>query len=385
MPKLPLKTFDQLVAVQQASLQASNPDFNNLSPGSPLLALIEANAGVALYMQALVYQTLLNTRMATAEKTDLDTFGAQFLFGRFPAVSATGLVLFTRFTSLTAAKVPVYSLLRTADGALTFQIIADPTNFYFSAPSNAYIVPAGVENFSALVQAVLPGEIGNISANTLTRIASSLPGVSVVTNPAPFINGVDGEADASYRTRFQSYISSLSRGTRLSIQNAIGNTQPGLTYTIQENIAADGSYLPGNLIIYYDDGTGGPPAGLTNLLQSNVEAVRAAGVSFSLAPAFAVPVSVFFSTTFAPGYNKTAQVGALAIAVQAYINAIPVGQNVVYTRLYQVAYENAPGLIEVSNLLVNGLASDLQIGTNQVARFIPTTRTGGPSSTMTID
>ena len=91
MPQLPLKTFTQIVSDQQASLQASNPNFTELTPGSPLLALIEANAGVALFMQYLIQAALLNTRMATSTGLDLDTFGAQFLFGRYPAVPATGL------------------------------------------------------------------------------------------------------------------------------------------------------------------------------------------------------------------------------------------------------------------------------------------------------
>lgn len=384
MPQLLLKTFDQIVQDQQVALQASNPDLNNLTAGSPLLALIEANAGVGLFFQYLVWVTLLNTRMATSQGNDLDSFGAQFLFGRYPSVSATGLVLFTRFTSLNIAKVPVFSLLRTTDGALTFQVIADASNAYFNAPTNSYIIPAGVNNFSALVQCTLAGGAGNIQPNTLTRIASTIVGVSAVTNPAPFSNGVDNESDASYRTRFQSYINSLSRGTLLAISNAILNTQPGLTFTIQENIAADNSHLPGNLLIYYDDGTGSPPAGLTLLLQQNVEAVRSAGVSFSLAPAFPVVVSIFFSTIFAQGYNKTALLGNLAIALETYINSIPVGQNLVFTRLYQVIYENAPGLVEAYDLLINGVAADLTIQPNQVARFIPATR-AGVGSTMTID
>ena len=385
MPQLPLKTFTSLVETQKAALQASNPQFTDLSPGSPLLSLIEANSGVALFMQYLVYQALLNTRMVTSSGTDLDTFGAQFLFGRYPATAATGMVLFNRFVALNQAKVPVNTLLRTGDGALTFQVIPDTNNTLYSSAQNAYIVPVGTTQFATLVQCVIPGAIGNIQPNTLTKIASTLVGISTVTNPAAFLNGVDAESDASFRTRFQSYINSRSRGTLLAIKDAILNTQPGLTYTIQENVAADGSPLPGNLLIYYDDGTGAPPTGLTNLLQQNVDSVRAAGISFSLAPANPIIVSIFLSTTFAPGFNKTTLVGNLAIAIENYLNSIPVGQPVIYTKLYQIIYENAPGLIEASNLLINGRATDLAVLPNQVARFIPAFRAGGPGSTMTID
>lgn len=385
MPQLPVKTFNQLVSDQQAALQASQPSFTELTPGSPLLALIEANAGMGLFMQYLVGLALNNTRMATSSGTDLDTFGAQFLFGRYPSTAATGLVLFTRYTALNSATVPVGSLLRTTDNSLSFIVIADTTNVYFVPTKNAYVVAAGITQFSVLVQCVLGGAIGNILANTLTRIASTLVGVSAVNNPAPFINGVDSESDASYRARFQGYINSLSRGTLLAIGNAINSTQTGLTFTIQENIASDGSFLPGNLLIYYDDGTGSPPSGLTNLLQTNVNNVRSAGVSFSLAPANAIPVSIFLSTSVATGYNKSQMIANLSVAIETYINSIPVGQNVIYTQLYQVIYNNAIGLIEASGLLINNVAGDLTIGPNQVARFIPITVAGTPGSVMTID
>lgn len=385
MPTLPLKTFSQLVSDQQASLQASNPDFVDLTPGSPLLALIEANAGVALYMQYLVYRGLRNTRLATSEGADLDDFCGQFLFGRYPSTAATGIAQFTRFASLTKAVVPVGSLLRTTDATLSFQVIADQTNPLFNPTTNNYEIAAGVPIFNVLVQSVLPGLIGNIQSHTLTRIASTLIGISRVDNPAPFINGIDIETDASFRSRFQSYINSRSRGTLKAIDDAILNTQPGITYTIQENVAADGSLLPGNLLIYYDDGTGKPTAGLTKLVATNIEAVRSAGISFSLAPANPMVVSIFLSTRFAAGFNKTLLVGNLALAIELYINSIPVGQNLIYTRLYQIIYENAPGLVEATGLLINGVAGDLQISLNQVARFIPAISIGGPGSVMTID
>ena len=90
-------------------------------------------------------------------------------------------------------------------------------------------------------------------------------------------------------------------------------------------------------------------------------------------------------TLFVPGYNKNQLVGNLAITLENYINSIPVGQDVVYTKLFQVIYDSTPGLLEVSNLTINGVTTDLAVNLNQVARFIPVLKAGQPGSIMTID
>ena len=60
---------------------------------------------------------------------------------------------------------PVNTLLRTTDNTQTFQVIANAGANYFNSVQNAYVVPPGITTFSALVQAVIPGAIGNIQPN----------------------------------------------------------------------------------------------------------------------------------------------------------------------------------------------------------------------------
>jgi len=273
-----LKNFDQMVGAQQASLQVAQPLFT-FDPGSDVQAFAEANAGVALLLQYLVWKTLQATRMATCFGADVDSFGADFLFARYPAFASTGQVLFTRFTSPNQLLIPVNSLVKTSDNSVTFSVIPDTNNSTYNDGLQAYVMNTGVLQASVLVRAIVPGSIGNVAAGTVTKVASSIP-IGSITNLAPFVNGVDAESDAAYRNRFQLYINTRSASTRLAIENAIVNTQTGLSFTINENVDAEFNPLPGQVTIYVDDGTGFPPdilfagTSLTPGLWQNIENVR---------------------------------------------------------------------------------------------------------------
>jgi hypothetical protein len=393
---LPTRTFDQFVSDQQASLQVAQPLFT-FSPGSVVQALSEANAGLGLFFQYLTYKVLESTRLASCEGADCDSFGADFLFARYPAVSSTGQVVFQRFTAPNQLLIPLGTVVRTIDNVVSFTVIADQFNAAYDAGLQGYVMNPGVMTCSVLVQAVTPGSIGNVEALTITKCASSLA-IGAVSNPAPFLNGVDQESDAAYKNRFQLYINTRSASTRLAIENAIISTDPIVTYTINENVTIDSTGkstpLPGNVAIFVDDGTGFPPQILftgtlaTPGLWGNIENVRPAAISFTVEPANPISVSIEMSTTWNSGYNRNNYVGAISTAVINYINLIPVGQNLYLTRLYQVVYDSVPGALkDVYDLLVNGEAADLIVPINGVVRFIAAIPAGSslPVSEMTID
>lgn len=382
---LPVRNFDQITEDQKAAVQVAQPAFN-LTPGSDVLAILEANSGLALFLQWLIYRVLKTTRLATCVGSDVDSFGADFLFARYPAVPATGQVLITRFTSPNQLIIPLNMVVRTNDNAVSFIVIPDTSNVAYNPNINGYLMDVGVQQLSVLVQAITPGTIGNVQANTITRWSSAI-GIGKITNPAPFVNGADAESDDDYKYRFQLYINTRSRATKLAIENAIINTQVGLTYTIQENVDAAGNTLPGNILIYVDDGTGFPPPFLITTLQSNVDAVRPASVSFSLEPANCVPVNIQMNTSWQAGYNRNNFVGNISTAVINFINSLPVGASLYLTKLYQVIYDAAPQLQDVSALTINGSAADLAIKQNQVARFLTQIPAGTniPASQMVID
>jgi hypothetical protein len=68
--------------------------------------MVEANAGVVLWLQGLILQLLAATRAATSSGADLDTLDGRLRPHAAGRVAATGQVTFSRFTSTLQAVVP---------------------------------------------------------------------------------------------------------------------------------------------------------------------------------------------------------------------------------------------------------------------------------------
>src|SRR3954454_17883147 len=101
-----------------AVLQSSATALVDMSVGSVIRAIFEANASVALWMQWLILQVLQTTRAATSSGSDLDSWMMDFGLTRLPASPSSGMVIFSRFANSLPAAIPVGSIVKTADGAL---------------------------------------------------------------------------------------------------------------------------------------------------------------------------------------------------------------------------------------------------------------------------
>ena len=97
--QLPLKNFATLVADMSATVQGVGSQLVDVSVGSVLRAVIEANASLALWMQWLIMLVLSLTRASTSSGSDLDSWMADYGLTRLPGVAATGSVTFARITA----------------------------------------------------------------------------------------------------------------------------------------------------------------------------------------------------------------------------------------------------------------------------------------------
>src|SRR5579863_3257606 len=101
--QLQLRSFDTIVASAAAAVQAAAATVLDLTVGSVTRAVLEANAGLGLWMQWLILQVLQATRAATSAGSDLDTWMADFGVTRQSAVAASGIVTLARFSPAAAA------------------------------------------------------------------------------------------------------------------------------------------------------------------------------------------------------------------------------------------------------------------------------------------
>ena len=357
--QLQLQSFTTLVSNAAAAVQGAANQLLDLTVGSTLRAILEANAAIALWMQWLILQVLSVTRAGTSSGPDLDSWMADFTLTRLPASQAAGQASFSRFTPSQSSLVPANTQIRTADGSQSFVVTIDPTNAAWNAAQNGYLLGQGVASLTVPIQAVTPGSAGNVQAGAITLIAAAIAGVDSVTNTAPLAGGLDAETDAALRTRFGSFLASRTRATPLAVGNAILSTRQGLAYTLQENMAPDGSYRPGSFVVTVDDGSGTPSATLLTSVATAVEAVRPLGSLYAIQAPTLIQANVSLSITTAAGASHTNVSAACVQSITSAINTLPIGSPLPLTRLAQLAYSTDPSVTNVSSTQLNGGTADL--------------------------
>jgi uncharacterized phage protein gp47/JayE len=357
--QLSLQNFSTIVEGMAAAVQGAASTLLDLTVGSVLRAILEANASLGLWLQWLIVQVLATTRLATSTGADCDSFGADFGFFRLPAVAAVGQVTFSRFTPSVAAFIPVGTSVSTSANTQSFLVTADPTNPAYSTASNGYNLAAGVASVTVPVAASVAGSAGNVQPGAIAVNNSALAGVDTVTNAAVLTGGMDAESDVAFRARFGNYLASLSKATDVAIGAAIAAVQQGLSYIINENVNQTGATQMGHFVVTVDDGSGAPPASLLSSVQRAVDAVRPVGSSFAVQGPIVTPANVSMTVTTQAGVSHQTVVGLVAAAIETYIASLGVSATLNYTRLAQLAYAASGSVSNVSAVLLNGGSSDL--------------------------
>src|SRR5690348_14728790 len=206
LPPVPYtKSIAQIVSDFTAAAQAAAEQNLDFSEGSVFLALAEATAGNADWLQKLYLFALLVERLQTSQGQWVDTWTADYMPAvtgsnspRLPASPASGQVTFSRNNPQSQAIIPVGTLVATFDGTQVYEINADTTNPNYNATiitGGGFVLAAGVTSINVTATALNPGTQGNVLANTITLIRSSVVGIDSVTNPAPLTTGLDQESD----------------------------------------------------------------------------------------------------------------------------------------------------------------------------------------------
>jgi len=366
--QLQLRTFDTIVASAAAAVQGAAATLLDLTVGSVLRAVLEANAGLGLWLQWLILQVLQTTRASTSAGSDLDSWMADFGLTRLPAVTASGSATFARFSPVTTALVPVGTLVVTADGSQSFAVATDTTNAAWSAAQNGYVIAAGIAAVTVAVSATAAGSGGNVQAGAIGLIQAALPGVDTVSNAAPTAGGLDAESDAALWARFSAYLVSLFKATTAAVGYAVASVQQGLQYTIQENVAPGGATQPGCFIVTVDNGTGAPPSTLLTAIGSAIEQVRPLGSVWTVVGPTVSTANVYMAITTAPTATHATVTAQVAAALTAFGNALPVGAPLPWSRLAQVAYDASASVTNVSGVLLNGGTADIVPGVGGVVK-----------------
>ncbi|MGC9269004.1 baseplate J/gp47 family protein [Acidiphilium sp.] len=357
--QLSLQNFTAMVEQMAAAVQGAAIQVLDLTVGSVLRALLEANASLGLWLQWLIVEVLQTTRLATSVGPDCDSFGADFGFVRLPASPAAGVVTFARFAPVLSAFVPVGTNVMTSDGSQSFTVAADLTNPAYSGGLGGYNLAAGIASIDLPVIAVLPGAAGDVLAGTIGLLTTAIPGIDTVSNAAPMAGGLDAESDAAFKARFGNYLASLSRATLGAIEETVSGVQQGLSVSIAENVDQTGAVSMGSFIVTVDNGTGAPPAGLLSTVAQAVNAVRPIGTRFAVQGPVVVNADISMTLTLAPGTQTQVVIAAVNDALANYVESMSVEATLPYSRLAQIAYDTSTAVTNVTSILLNGGSADL--------------------------
>ncbi len=370
MATLNLKGIARLVQDQAAAIQAASASLVDFSVGSVLRAFVEANAGVAVWLQALVLKVLAASRLATSTGSDVDSFIADFGLTRLPAAAAAGQLTFSRYTATNPTVVPLGATAQTQDGTQVFKVVADAANPAYSPAAGGYPLAAGTPSVNASVLAVTPGAAANVAANTVITMTTPISGVDLVTNATPLAGGAAAETDAAVKVRFVKYILGLSRGDAYGVGSALANLNVGLTYTLTDQYSYSGAFQPGYFYVVVDDGSGSPSAAFLAAASNAVQAVKPLGAWFGIFAPIITTANVSLNLTTLPGYDHNTVVAQVATLISANIVALGLGAGLPYTQLSAWAYSVA-GVSNVSAILLNGGSAD--IAPNNQKRIMPGT------------
>lgn len=356
---LSLRSFSSTVSAAVTAAQGASSSLLDLAVGTPGRAILESASGLGLWLQSVALQILTRNRLSTSQGEDIDSFIADFGLTREPGVAASGNIVFSSFSPSTAsATIPVGALVLTIAN-INYTVFADSTHAAWNNAANGYIRSAGVQSLTLPVQCTQTGMIGNASAGAICLLGSAISGVDTVTNPAAFANGGDGQTDAAVRSGFVTWLNTLNRATLSAIVGAVEAIATNIMVQGVENADTAGNFLPGNIVLYVDDGSGAVSDAVITQAYTVANEYRASPTSIQVVrPEISTP-AVSMTLALAPNSDVASVETLITTAISGYFNGLGIGQGAIYSRLSVLTYAASPSVVSVSNLLLNGETSDI--------------------------
>ena len=257
MPILTVPTFSQQIQVVRQRILANRTDISTL-PGSvtgDVFVVPQALSDVQMF--AVIYYdsashsvndllalennapllaliaTALNVTVAeviTDIGNSLNTLGQNVGVSRGQAQAANGLMSLLTVTPPTAdIVVPQGTVARSSSGQ-TYTTTGPVTMYaanaisYYNPDLQAFVI-------TAPAVATQVGSAGNTDAGTLTALVTPVPGLPLVDNLTPFVDGTDIQDDTDYGAQILLKWQALGAVTQAGIQfNVAQNANPGSQY-----------------------------------------------------------------------------------------------------------------------------------------------------------
>lgn len=222
------------------------------------------------------------------------------------------------------------------------------------------------------IAAILAGEIGNVGANQITQMPVTLSGITSVTNPAPTYDGFAAESDESLRERYYLAVRTPATSGNVNHYKQWATSVAGVGGVKVYPLSRGDNTVT---LVIIDQNKQPASAALVAAVQDYIDP-NSEGLGYGQAPigAFcyvesAVALSVNISVTISKDSNYTdAQVHDLVVrALTDYLKSIAFESDYVsYAAVGNVIY-NCEGVMDYSNLKINGTTNNVNIGDKQIA------------------
>lgn len=222
--------------------------------------------------------------------------------------------------------------------------------------------------------ALEPGNAGNVAADTITIPgAAPIPGITGVTNPDPFTGGTDDETDEDLLIRYFDRVRNPSSSGNVADYRRWALEVAGVGRAAVVPLE-DG---PGTVTVAIVDTDLGVPAGpLVAAVQAYIDPGGAGlgtgqapiGAAVDVEAAAAVPIDLAADLTAAPGYIEANVQADAEQSVRDYFSSLTFeDDNDVRHARVVTAILDTPGVLDAQNVLINGAAANIAIGTKELA------------------
>jgi len=198
------------------------------------------------------------------------------------------------------------------------------------------------------VNALEPGEAGNVFAGSIVVMPQPLVGVEYVINRGDILTGVDIESDEELRERAKHALEVAGKATFSSLESAVKGVE-GVTSVLIEDMPD--SVLGVIKIIVQ----GGDPENIEKV----IDETRAAGIRVEFTRPRIVNVDISLTVNLIKGAVPSTVEKGVEAKIRSYLSALDIGDDIVYNRIVNFAF-SVEGVYDVSELTINAYQEDAE-------------------------
>jgi uncharacterized phage protein gp47/JayE len=228
---------------------------------------------------------------------------------------------------------------------------------------NDITLTSGVAEVTGYCACTQVGSIGNVPSGVIVEIPTQIAGVSGTINYSPVSSGNDLETDEQLKARLPAHLNGLKKGNRFAIESACYAVN-GITYVkILENHPSQG-----NFTAYVSTESGY----VDNILIAEVQQALSAVAGFCVTYSIIVPTIENITIEMdcdldTASYDADTLKLQIQLVLKDYINLIRRNDLFISDVILLVRALN--GVLNVKNVLINGVADDLSLLDLYVAKI----------------